>query len=413
MKFRAYDHKRDQKAAHRIWQEVGWMEADNKQQKAAMDSLVECSRALVAEVRGEAECLTLATPGMMRYQEETLSFSGVTGVTTSRIARKQKLAGKLTARLLAEEAAAGMQVAGLGIFEQGFYDKLGFGTGSYEHWFSFDPAQLRIKQSPRIPQRVSKEDWGVVHTSRLSRWRGHGAVNLTPPGFSRAEMLAGKSAFGLGYFDGPDGELTHHLWVSGGDKEDGPYDVWWLAYQTGAQFLELLSLLRSLGDQVRRVSLREPPGIQMQDFIRQPFRFRKLTRKSEFENRNDATAYWQVRILDLPGCLAQTHLAGPVLRFNLRLIDPVTTYLPDDAPWRGVGGDYILTFGPESAAVPGSEASLPTLETNVNTFTRLWLGVLPARGLAISGMLDGPPALLTALEERLACLPVPSFDWDF
>jgi len=413
VKFRRYDHARDQAAVHRIWQEVGWIEDDEKQ-KAAMDDFVGCARALVAEVRGEAECLALMTSGAMQYLDEELPFAGVTGVTTSRVARKQNLAGRLTAQLLAEEAAAGTLVAGLGMFEQGFYDKLGFGCGPYEHWISFDPAQLRIKQRPRVPQRITQEDWQIVHASRLARWRGHAAVNLTPPELTRGEMAAGKGVFGLGYFDGPDGALTHHLWMSGSDKEHGPYSVWWMSYQTGAHLLELLALLRSFGDQVRQVSLREPPGVQVQDLLQQPFRFRQLTRKSEFENRNQATAYWQARILDLPGCLARTRLPGPSsLRFNLRLSDPIAAYLPDGASWRGVGGEYVVTLGPESSAAPGSEVALPTLEASVNAFTRLWLGACPARGLAITSALAGPATLLEALEARLACLPRPAFDWDF
>ena len=40
-----------------------------------------------------------------------------------------------------------------------------------------------------------------------------------------------------------------------------------LAWQTPEQFTELLALIRSLGDQVKMVTLREPPGIQWQDLI--------------------------------------------------------------------------------------------------------------------------------------------------
>ena len=45
-----------------------------------------------------------------------------------------------------------------------------------------------------------------------------------------------------------------------------------MAYQTGEQFLELMALLRSLGDQVRLVRMNEPPGIQLQDLMIQPFK---------------------------------------------------------------------------------------------------------------------------------------------
>ena len=67
MKFRAYDPDKDVEAAHRIWHEVGWIEKDERKEEA-MDILVGCSRALVTEVNGEAECLVLTSPGTIRYR---------------------------------------------------------------------------------------------------------------------------------------------------------------------------------------------------------------------------------------------------------------------------------------------------------------------------------------------------------
>jgi hypothetical protein len=409
--FRPYNPEQDRDAAFRIWCEVGWTE-DEKKKKGAFDLFVGASHALVAEVAGAAECLVLSMPGHIRYLDESLPFSAVTGVTTSRVARKQGLAGRLTARLIAEDAVDGALVAGLGIFEQGFYDRLGFGSGGYEHWLAFDPAQLNVETQHRVPRRITPEDWQAVHASRHARLQGHGAVNLGPETLTQAEMIWTEKGFGLGYFDGPEGELTHHLWLRGGDKEHGPYNIWWYSYRTGAQFLELLSLLKSLGDQVRLVWMQEPPRIQMQDFIKQPFRFRQLTEKSKYEQRMNATAYWQIRINDLPGCLARTHLRGKTLRFNLVLSDPIERFLDTVAPWRGVAGEYVVTLGPASKAVAGSDPALPTLKASVNAFTRLWLGVRPATGLAISTDLVGPEVLLKQLDLAFR-LPPPRPDWDF
>ncbi|MCD4739187.1 MAG: hypothetical protein K8R89_08010, partial [Anaerolineae bacterium] len=178
------------------------------------------------------------------------------------------------------------------------------------------------------------------------------------------------------------------------------------------QFLELLALVKSLGDQVRLVRMREPSGIQLQDFLQQPFRFRQLTEKSQYENRMSSSAYWQVRMNDIPACLAQTHLRGETVRFNLCLADPIERYLPADASWRGVTGEYVITLGTESEAARGSEATLPTLTASVNAFTRLWLGTRPATGLAVTTNLEGPPELLEQLDVTL-CLPSPKTDWDF
>lgn len=58
-----------------------------------------------------------------------------------------------------------------------------------------------------------------------------------------------------------------------------------------------------------------------------------------------AAAYWQMRICDLPGCLARTYLPGEEVRFNLKLTDPVEDVPGEDAQWRGVAGDYVVTLG--------------------------------------------------------------------
>jgi hypothetical protein len=406
--FRPYDVERDKEATHRIWREIGWIEEG---QEEAMDIFVQAGRAMVAEINGEAECLVLSTPGEMRYLDETLPFTGVTAVTTSRVARKQGFASRLTARVLAADAVGGALVAGLGMFEQGFYNQLGFGTGSYEHWVSFDPARLRLETEARVPQRVSADDWRAVHASLLARRRVHGSVAFSPPEMVQAELKFAKNGFGLGYYDGPNGELTHHLWCRA-RGEHGPYSVAWMSYQSLDQFLELMALLRNLGDQVRLVRMCEPPGIQLQDLIAQPFKERQITERGQFEARMSGAAYWQVRICDLVGCLRHTRLYGGPVRFNLCLSDPIARFLEDDAPWLGIAGNYLVQLGPTSEAIAGQDPSLPTLHASVGAFTRLWLGVGPASGLAVTDALAGPRELLADLERALL-LPAPKVDWDF
>ena len=100
MKYRDYNPKRDKEAVHRIWREVGWLK---KGKEEAMDLHVESGRAIVADVNNEAECLVATVPGTIRYVNEELPFFGITGVTTSRIARKQGLAKQLTAMMVAIE----------------------------------------------------------------------------------------------------------------------------------------------------------------------------------------------------------------------------------------------------------------------------------------------------------------------
>lgn len=407
---RPYDPEKDTDAIPRIWQEVGWI-TRSEEKDAAANRFVAGGRALVAELNGETECQVSSMPGAVRYLETDLPFSGVTAVATGRVARKQGLAARLTARLIAEDAAAGVQMMGLSMFEQGFYNQLGFGTAPYARWVGFDPAQLRVEAEARVPRRLTAEDWAAVHATRLTRMRGHGACILYPPDVTRTEMLA-RDGFGLGYFDGPEGALSHYLWFINEGGDNGPYTVSWMAYQNGAQLRELVALMHTLGDQVRLIKLKEPHGIQFQDFIRQPFRFHQLTAKGAFENFGHANAYHQYRICDLVSCLAQTHLPGETVRFNLALTDPVTAYLEADTPWRGLTGDYLITLGPESGAAPGSDATLPTLTATVSAFTRLWLGVRQPSRLAVTDTLAGPPELLHALD-RVLRLPVPEMDWDF
>ena len=408
MELRRYDSEKDREAAHRIWREVGWLEDKTEM----MDLVLEAGRAMVAEVNGSAECLVLTAPGTMRYLDEDLPFTCLTGVTTSRIARKQGLAKRLAAHAIAFDAVEGALVAGLGMFEQGYYDQIGFGTGSYAPWVSFDPALLNVAIKPRVPRRLTTGDWAIAHQARLERVRTHGNLNLTPPAVTRSEMLWTDNGFGLGYTDGPDGRLSHYMWCKAKHVERGPYSIRWMVFQTGEQFLELMALLKSLGDQVRMVNMDEPPGIQLQDLLDQPFKQRQISAKSSYATGIRCEAWWQVRICDLAECLARTHLWGDTVRFNLRLSDPITAYLDETAPWRGVGGDYVVTLGPSSGAEPGSDAALPTMTATVNAITRLWLGVRPAAGLAVTGGLSAPPELLAQLD-RLLHLPTPRVDWGF
>lgn len=409
IQFRSYVSPADRPFAHRIWREIGWMEKD---QEAGVDALVEAGSAMVAEVAGEPECLVSRAPGELRYLDRDLPFACLTSVTTSRIARKQGLAARLTARSVAEAAAQGALVAGLSMFEQGFYNQLGFGTGGYEHKLSFDPSHLVVPTLRRGPRRLSLDNLPEVHALRLRRLRAHGSCNLLPMGTTQSDMMLYPNAAGLGFSDGPQGALSHCLWFSAKELEHGPYEVFALIYQTWSQMLELLALIKSLGDQVRLVRLREPAGLQLQDLIERPFSRRAVSANSSYAESIRADAYWQMRMCDLPGCLALTRLPCPELRFNLRLSDPIGRYLDDDYAWKGVSGDYHLALGLHSSAEPGVDEHLPTLSASIGAFTRLWLGALSATSLSVTDELSAPPDLLTALD-RAFKLPRPSPDWDF
>lgn len=408
---RLYDPDRDQASVKRIWREVGWTKDD---EPGEMEAILAASRGYVADVDGAAECMVMTTPGSIRHGAGDLPIAIVAAVTTSRVARKRRLAQRVTAHAIERDVADGAIVSILGMFEQGFYDRLGFGSGSYTCWYAFDPAALRVPGAERAPRRLSVDDEVAVHANRLARHRGHGSCNATPVAFTRAGMLEARpNGFGLGYGDGPDGALSHHFWMNPSDGvEHGPYWVEWMAWQTREQFLELMGLIRNLGDQVALVTMRERPEIQTHDLVRQPIRRRRIAMNGKFDARMRVVADWQARINDVPACLAATRLPadGPV-RFNLALTDPIAEHL-DGAPWTGVAGDYVVTLGPASSAERGRSDALPTLETSVGAFTRLWLGVRPAIGLAMTDDLRGPASLLDAID-RAVRLPHPEPDWSF
>lgn len=396
----------------RIWQEIGWISSDKKDEEA-LRIFIEEGRSLAAEFDGAVEGFAYSVPGKMQYLKEEINIQAITAVTVSRVMRKRGMASRLTAELLAAAAADGCGLSVLGMFDQGFYNKLGFGTGSYEHIVSFDPADLKLDLTPRPPARITPDDWKEAHDCRLNRVKAHGSCTLYPSGITRGEMLwSGSKGFGLGYYDNPGGGLSHYFWCNPDNIDHGPYYIPWLSYSTGEQLLELLALMKTLGDQVHLIRIKEPAGIQLQDLISKPFKGRRVTSKSNFENINRATAYWQIRMVNIERCLKKTHLKGESLCFNLELIDPIEDHISGESNWQTLSGNYVITLGPDSAAEPGFNNSLPILKASTGAFSRMWLGVVPASGLALTDQLSGPAELLTKLD-RLLTLPRPGIDWDF
>jgi len=408
--FRRFNHERDIKAVQRIWIECGWI-GDEDEEKEIVSDFFRHGETEVGTIDGEAECSVHWTDGRIRYQEEVLDLGAVTAVTTSHVARKLGYAKVLTARSLARQFEAGKVISALGMFDQGFYDKVGYGSGPYENLVQFDPASLKVDHPFRPPKRITTDDYKQVHKALCNRRKFHGAVDLHPAESVSFELRWTDKPFGLGYFDGPGGSLSHFIW---GERKDehGPYEITIRAYQTTEQLMELLALIKSLGDQISSFSAVEFGEFQLQDLIAQPFRTRRGTRGGKHAQLLEACAFWQVRILDLQACLARTHLPGPGIRFNLELTDPVSEVLGGDMPWQGVAGDYVIDFGEESSAKPGRENSLPTLKASVNAFSRFWFGVRPASDLAITDDLHADEKLLRQLDVAVR-LPKPHPGWDF
>jgi len=400
--------KKDLKHIQRIWHEVGWVGHDEFKY---LDDWVKNSNGLVAEVNGQAECYVSSLLGDFKYQQNTLPFSAITAVTTSFIARKQGLAGKMTALQIANDALSGAKISGLSMFEQGFYNQLGYGNGTYEYLIEFSPSTLVINQPFRTPERLTKKHYKEIHESRLHRLRKHGSCVL-PISNTRFAVSCGSKKFGLGYRD-ENNNLTHHIWLNGLGSEDGPLYVRWLNYQNYNQFIELMALIKSLGDQIKLISMIEPPDIFIQDILKKPFFHRYLSKNSKFMNQNKSFSFSQFRILDLFRCIEITTLEIKEFSFNLKLSDPIESYLDSSSEWQGISGEYIITLGQNSFCENGKNKKLDTLHTTVNGFTRMWAGVLPASSLIISEDFSANENLIQKLDYAFASLPKPHPDWDF
>ena len=408
MNYCKYDEKKHKDSVFRLLNEAGWV--DNKKKDKYLNVLLPNENCIVHEIAGKAEIMVVSSNGEIYHQNKKLKFSATTGVVASLIVRKQGLTGKLTAIKMALDAEKGAEVAGLQIFDQGYYNKLGYGNGNYERFVAFTPSTLKIDRRVKQPTRLTEKDYKKIHKSRVNRLKGHGAVTLGEY-TTKCELGEADKTAGFGYFD-EKGNLTHHIWFYGKGKENGPIWIPFMSYQNIDQLMDLLALIKSFEEQYHLVRMYEPPHIQIQDFIEKPFLNKSITRKSDYQNEIRTSSFWQVRILDLVKCLAKTELNCEDIKFNLELTDPIDKFLPQEFKWRGVAGNYIVTLGKKSSAKKGIDKSLPTMKASVNAFSRFWLGIAKASYLVYSDGLEAPKELLEKLDSNIV-LPTPRINWDF
>lgn len=412
MTYRQYKAKNDEKSVARIWRECGWPNPEkDKNALEAFRKFIRCGTADVVEYQGEAECLVTTHQGSIALLKTELPFRAVTSVTVGRPLRRQGAGAVLTARAVMQAALDGAVVAGLGIFDQGFYDKLGFGNFPYIHSVALDPLSLDVPPLTRPPVRLTAEDIPLMAANIAERQYHHGLVKIPLDGLIGIMVAESEEGFGLGFMD-EDGRLSHHLWAKS-KGESGPYEVWWMIYRDYDGLMELLSLLKSLGDQVNTVEIREPWGLQIQDLLKRPFRLREISKGGEFRNEMRAASFKQARLLNMEMALSAFYLQAGAISFNLELSDPIEAYLPDDAPWKGLGGSWIVKLGVSgSSATRGNEMGLPTMEASVNAFTRLIFGVTTPGGLAVTEKIKAPIELMAELNDKII-LPRPDMEQIF
>jgi hypothetical protein len=416
---RPYDRERDFAAVVRIWREVGWIDEDDHE--PPLERFLDAADVEVGLIDGAAECAVCRASGLIRYEAEDLPLGVVAAVTTSRIARRLGMASVLTARAVRAAAESGAALASLGMFDQGFYNRLGFGVGPYLNTLQFDPSTLALDHVPyRPPVRLGPDDAEEWLELARRRHRSHGGVFVDSVDMLRSELEWASNLVALGYRNA-EGRLTHAL--SGSAKgEHGPYRIHTLAYEEPPQVLELLRLLKELGDQVHTIRLDEPPEVQLQDLIERPFHQARRSAGSAHPSGNDAEAWVQHRILDLGRVVGARSWAGSEVRCVIELHDPVTEVLARSGDgedglsrWSGIGGRYLLVVGaPSSVETVEQDVGdgLPVLRASVGAFTRCWLGSRSASSLALTDELAAPPGLLAELDEALR-LPPPHPGWDY
>jgi len=405
---RAYKQE-DKDSCLRVLREVGWMEGKDTD-KDVFDGYISDTTSFVTELTGEAEVLVLTRPGQVLYQNNDLPMSAVTGVLTSRVARMKGHALTTTAYGIAQSALDGAAVSFLGIFDQGYYDKLGFGNLNYVRDITVDPACLKVPKLTRAPKRLTKDDAEAMHNCRRQRKRAHGGCNLDGVGSTGCELVWCENGFGLG-FENEQGELTHFVWLRA-KGEHGPYSCLASAWRTPEQLVELLSVFKSLSDQVHGIRMADPVGFQLQDFLERPFASFRKQKGGTFDAATSANAWMQCRILDVPRCFSAMQFLGEQLSFQLELTDPIGQYLSESCSWESTAGSYVVKLGETTSATKSVDTALPVVSCSINDLSRLWIGSASAESLATVGSLQASPDLVTRID-NIVNLPNPNVDWDF
>ncbi|PIE52107.1 hypothetical protein CSA37_08310 [Candidatus Fermentibacteria bacterium] len=390
------------------WKDAWWHREGHEEAEA---EFMEAGDALVGEQDGKAVALALSCGGSFHHRDhkEELEICIISGITTAFHGRKSGFAGTLTAELLARSAEQGSALAGLSMFEQGFYNRLGFGNMPDRNETMLRPSDiLTAGKISSPPVRLGPDDWKEIHACRAERYKCHGSLTGHPL-MTRLEM--GRQSFVLG-FRNSQGRLTHHVQIGKIIGENGPAFTGWMAFSTPEQFRELMLLIKSLGDQIDMIRITELPGISLQTILRKPILFARETRKYPGRENGARNHSWtQCRILNLKKCINGMTCPGPEVSFNLSLNDPVEKFLDDSFTWKGCTGEYTVNFSENSSVENGHTPGLECLSCSVGTFTRLWNGSSTASNLRYTDTVKGSSNLLKALD-RCLLLPEPDYDWE-
>jgi len=175
-KVRAYDPEKDASHIHRIWMDSKWI--DDKEMYPVLDAYHKEAQVWLGEIDGEVGTVVSCSPGGFNYDGVEIPMTAVTGVTAGLEFRRLGLAAMATAKAISYAYEKGAAIATLGAFEQGYYEKLGFGNFSSDSFITFDPHNLKVDAKHGRAIRLTTKDSDRMHAARLTRFKQHGTCDL-------------------------------------------------------------------------------------------------------------------------------------------------------------------------------------------------------------------------------------------
>ncbi len=393
-----------------LWCQAGWRE-EHFDMEELLKHYIPAGTIFIAEQQGAIAGEVGTMPGNYRHCHSDIQLCAVTSVVIAIEQRRRAVGSDLTRRALRQALAEGAEVALLGAFDLGYYNRLGFGNGLPHRMIIIDPADIITNGAPPNLRKLTKTDVPAMHEARLRRYPVHGACSLYPSGFTASIAYAtAPHALALGIYHRK--KLTAHLWAV--VKDDVTLTIEWWAADSPQHWLELLRGVASLQDQVQRIIMPYPARICLEDLLKSPCRRTRGMIGNE-NNPYPPPEYWQIRILDVVRCIQKSSLAvEQPYRFNLRVYGEAIE-MPSK---RGVVSDpqvseYNVALGEHSECHAGHSKALPLLECSIGAFSRLWCGAYSASTLVLSDHFNVSEERMVASLDRLFALPTPMCDWYF
>jgi predicted acetyltransferase len=333
-----------------------------------------------------------------------LPMCGVGTVAISPVHRRRHLGGELVTEGLRLARARGDALSALYPFRSNFYRRLGWGQADTAEQFLITPDSL-----PDAPERAGVELLETAETrvealALYRRWCRAQTGQLERGPAYWQELCSAASA--VAAYRGADGEVEGYaLVVYRTDLPPGArfLEVDELVWTTAASRRGLYGWLASLGDQWKRIMLRELPSHRAADWIREP----RLPSGSAAMWRLWAPAATLVmgtmtRIVNVELAWSGRRVADGAA-FDV-VVEVADEQLPDNA------GRWRLAFGGGRVAIERATQAEPAIRSDISTISRLFIGALPATAAQQARLLEcDRPELLPRIDAALA-LPEP---WTF